>query len=44
VGLGAALDTTFKLVPATLLVRAYIDRILALPAIQPAQAADTVQR
>ncbi|CAJ0795185.1 Glutathione S-transferase GST-6.0 [Ralstonia condita] len=39
---GAALDwiTTFKLMPETPVVRAYIDRILARPAIQRAQAAD----
>jgi glutathione S-transferase len=30
----------FKLVPETPVVRAYIDRILARPAIQRAQAAD----
>lgn len=39
---GAALNwiTMFKLVPETPVVRAYIDRILARPAIQRAQAAD----
>ncbi|WP_296225997.1 glutathione S-transferase family protein [Ralstonia sp. UBA689] len=39
---GAALDwiTMFKLMPETPMVRAYIDRILARPAIQRAQAAD----
>lgn len=39
---GAALDwiTTFKLMPETPVVRAYIDRILERPAIQRAQAAD----
>ncbi|BAX62839.1 glutathione S-transferase C-terminal domain-containing protein [Burkholderia stabilis] len=40
---GSALHwiTMFKLVPETLLVRADINRILARPAIQRAQAADT---
>ncbi|WP_199031197.1 glutathione S-transferase family protein [Ralstonia sp. ASV6] len=39
---GAALGwiTMFKLMPETPLVRAYIDRIMARPAIQRAQAAD----
>lgn len=39
---GAALNwtTMFKLMPETPMVRAYIDRILARPAIQRAQAAD----
>ena len=39
---GAALHwiTMFKLMPETPVVRAYIDRILARPAIQRAQAAD----
>ncbi|HDR9483899.1 TPA: glutathione S-transferase family protein [Burkholderia aenigmatica] len=39
---GAALNwiTLFKLMPETPTVRAYIDRILARPAIQRAQAAD----
>lgn len=39
---GAALNwiTMFKLVPETPVMRAYIDRILARPAIQRAQAAD----
>ncbi|WP_175721568.1 glutathione S-transferase family protein [Burkholderia anthina] len=32
--------TMFKLVPETPLIRAYIDRVLARPAIQRAQAAD----
>ncbi|CAI8870633.1 MULTISPECIES: glutathione S-transferase family protein [Burkholderia] len=39
---GAALNwiTMFKLIPETPRIRAYIDRILARPAIQRAQAAD----
>ncbi|ANH71830.1 glutathione S-transferase, N-terminal domain protein [Ralstonia insidiosa] len=39
---GAALDwiTKFKLMPETPVVRAYIDRVMARPAIQRAQAAD----
>lgn len=39
---GAALNwiTMFKLIPETPVLRAYIDRILARPAIQRAQAAD----
>ena len=39
---GAALDwiTMFKLIPETPVVRAYIDRILARPAIKRAQTAD----
>ena len=39
---GAALDwiTMFKLMPETPVVRAYIDRILARPAVKRAQAAD----
>jgi len=39
---GAALDwiTMFKLMPETPVVRAYIDRILARPAVQRARAAD----
>ena len=39
---GAALDwiTKFKLMPETPQVRAYIDRVMARPAMQRAQAAD----
>lgn len=39
---GSALNwtTMFKLVPETPVIRAYIDRVLARPAIQRAQAAD----
>jgi glutathione S-transferase len=42
---GAALNwiTRFKLIPETPRIRAYIDRILARPAIQRAQAADAAQ-